>query len=310
MNSEISCLDHGFVRLVDSMGNDTRIVAAARVSYQQGTEAVQSDRHLIRYLMRNHHTTPFEKVVFEFHVKCPIFVARQWMRHRTGSFNEISARYSVMKDEFYVPTPLRKQATSNRQGSSDEVIETLDRGRWKEATTAPAQIQLQSHNKDAYEFYEDILDAGAARELARCVLPVSLYTEFYWTVNLWNLMHFLKLRLDKHAQYEVRVFGEAIFKIISEHCDLKFALEAFKDYVLDDPKLSKYELEIVRQFITSKTSSITYRDNKETIQQLLEAHPDMSKREKQESKLIEQLFGDLDDREVQSNIQTESSTDH
>lgn len=291
-NAEIKCLDHGFVRLIDYMGTDQRIVDAARVSYQQGTKAVQSDRHLIRYLMRNLHTTPFEKVVFEFHCKMPIFIARQWMRHRTGSFNEISARYSVMKDEFYVPNPVRKQSESNRQGSSNEALVSF-----KPTPTAdPINTQLYLSDvtfSNAYEDYEALLEAGAARELARSVLPVSLYTEFYWTVNLWNLMHFLKLRLDKHAQFEIRVFGEAILKLIQDNCELQYAIEAFQDYILDDPKFTKYEVDIIRQVFELTEASGLF-DPKEEMQRLININPDMSKREKEESKLIELLFGKKD----------------
>jgi thymidylate synthase (FAD) len=292
------------------MGSDARIVDSARVSYQQGTKAVQSDRHLIRYLLRNLHTTPFEKVVFEFHIKLPIFVARQWMRHRTGSFNEVSARYSVMKDEFYVPNPLRGQSSSNRQGSSEEEIEslTLSLADGKVFQSASSQEVIRRHNAQAYSLYEDALEHGAARELARCVLPVSLYTEFYWTVNLWNLMHFLKLRLDKHAQLEVRVFGEAILKIISEHCDLKFALEAFKDYILDDPKLTKFELQVIKDVLREYVPTDVLKDR---LSFFIDAQPDMSKREKQECKLIELLWDEANDREteVQPDVPKESFTD-
>jgi thymidylate synthase (FAD) len=287
------------------MGSDARIVDAARVSYQQGTKAVQSDRHLIRYLLRNLHTTPFEKVVFEFHIKLPMFVARQWMRHRTGSFNEVSARYSVMKDEFYLPNPLRGQSSSNRQGSSDEAITQIPLGG---PATADSQEYLEQIYRSAYAEYEQLLAAGVARELARCVLPVSLYTEFYWTVNLWNLMHFLKLRLDKHAQLEVRVFGEAILKIISKHCDLKFALEAFKDYILDDPKLTKFELQVIKDVLREYVPTDVLKDR---LSFFIDAQPDMSKREKQECKLIELLWDEADDREteVQPDVPKESFTD-
>lgn len=227
--------------------------------------------------------------------------------HRTGSFNEVSARYSVMKDEFYVPDPVRKQSESNRQGSSDEIVTTIP----QVTTHTDPGLYIKENTDGAYEDYQLLLNAGVARELARTVLPVSLYTEFYWTVNLWNLMHFLKLRLDKHAQYEIRVFGEAILKLLNEQCDLKYTLEAFQDYILDDPKLSKYELKVIRQFIASSVPSMARRDSIETIQQLIEAQSDMSKREKQESKLIELLFEEENDRitEVQSNISEKSSSD-
>jgi thymidylate synthase (FAD) len=315
---EIKCLDHGWVRLVDHMGDDTRIVDAARVSYQQGTKAVQSDRHLIRYLIRNHHTTPLEKVVLEFHVKLPIFIARQWMRHRSGSFNEVSARYSVMKDEFYIPDPLRKQSSNNRQGSSDEIIERIEweGTEWEDGDTK-AQDYIEQVHLDAYMNYQTLLNAGTARELARIVLPVSLYTEFYWTVSLWNLMHFLKLRLDPHAQMEIRVFGEAIYQLLKDNCNLQYSLEAFQDYILNDPKFSKYELQIIKKALCkgphADNQELQKQLNKEYIQRLIEAHPDMSKREKQESKLIELLFeeeeNDTKETEIQSNISKESFTD-
>lgn len=288
---EIKCLDHGFVRLVDYMGSDSRIVDAARVSYQQGTKAVQSDRHLIRYLVRNHHTTPLEKVVLEFHVKLPIFVARQWMRHRTGSFNEISARYSIMKDEFYIPEEgmFRKQSTSNRQGSSDESIsEELPSG---DTPTELVTEQVQS----AYKAYQDLLTVGGARELSRAVLPVSLYTEFYWTVNLWNLFHFLRLRLDGHAQLEVRVFAEAIKSLLDSIDELKFVMEAFQDYILDAPNITKYELGIVKDLISQLTAqgapeSYQKDEIKQRLQTLLDNHPDMSKREKTETRIFELIL--------------------
>lgn len=305
-----TCLDHGFVHLVDWMGDDKRIVDAARVSYQQGTKAVQDDRHLIRYLMRNQHTTPFEKVVFEFHVKVPIFIARQWMRHRTGSFNEISARYSIMQDEFYVPNPVRKQSESNRQGSSQEIIDVSIPGRDGKCLHVTEHISDLFDND--YKDYEELLRYDVARELARSVLPVSLYTEFYWTVNLWNLMHFLQLRLDPHAQKEIRVFAEAIFGIIKDCCHITYALEAFQDYILDAPKLSKFELQIIQQFISgSALGNLPNEHQRAAVQKLIDQNIDMSKREKSESKLLELLFGKQNDtkEQVQSDLSKESFTD-
>lgn len=288
---EVKCLDHGFVRLIDYMGNDKRIVDAARVSYQQGTTKVSSDRDLIRYLLRHLHTTPFEKVRFEFHVKAPIFVARQWMRHRMGSFNEVSARYSVMPDEFYVPDPVRKQSESNKQGSSDETVDEF-----KPTPTAnPIDVRLYLKEvtfANAYKDYKALLEAGVARELARCVLPTSLYTEFYWTVDLWNLMHFLRLRIDSHAQKEIQVYGQAILQLVKEHCDLEYAMEAFQDYILDKPNISKYELEVLRSVISEL--DIDHGHVQAMINDRIENHPKMSKREKRESKLIELLFGETD----------------
>jgi thymidylate synthase (FAD) len=286
----ITCLDHGFVRLVDYMGSDSRVVDAARVSYQQGTTAVQDDRNLIRYLIRNKHTTPLEKVVFEFHVKLPIFAARQWMRHRTGSFNEVSARYSVMKDEFYVPEEgkVRAQSKSNRQGSSDEAVTELP------FEYTPTELMTEQVN-DAYSAYETLHKAGVARELARNVLPVSLYTEFYWTVNLWNLMHFLALRLDGHAQYEIRVYGEAIHSLLKQIPELAYCMEAFQDYVLDAPNISKYEMEAIQEILRQLgpqggLPSQHQERLKHMIALVIDEHPDMSKREKKESRLPKLLL--------------------
>jgi len=440
------CLDKGFVALVDSMGDDSRIVQAARVSYQKGTKAVSTDRNLIRYLLRNHHSTPLEKVRFEFHVRLPMFIARQWMRHRSGclagdtnlyaddeassgitikelwekvrllkengnslevskiykntqlkmcieeasnfgstqindiwqtgvkkvylvklengyeikmtqdhrclttdgwmtlgeatnlishngevswdiensssfavlspnnmnrktyskvksvsyageemtydievtgpyhnfiangfvvhnSFNEVSARYSVLPGDFYIPEPLRKQSETNRQGSGDEVIESIP------GITGSPQEHLEGICKKAYNNYEELIEAGAARELARTVLPVNIYTEFYWTVDLWNLMHFLRLRLDGHAQYEIRVFGQAILKLIKENCELEYAIEAFEDYILKAPKLTRYEVETAVDILGKHGLG-------EEVIKALKAHSEMSGREKNESKLI------------------------
>ena len=213
-------LDHGFVRLVDSMPRhdafdadqpgydwgpgDQRVVDSARVSIAgEQVRPVSSNEKLLRYLLTNEHLTPFEQVRFTFHVKLPIFVARQWMRHRAGSFNEVSARYSVMPDEFYVPALSRMaaQAKDNKQGSGEALVPG-------QASYYHGLIRQQSEL--AYELYEQLINGGLARELARMVLPVNLYTQFYWTVDLRNLIHFLRLRLHSHAQYEIRVYAEAL----------------------------------------------------------------------------------------------------
>jgi thymidylate synthase (FAD) len=270
---EKKCLDHGFVRLIDHMGNDKRIVDAARVSYQKGTKKVSTDRGLIRYLLRNLHTTPFEKVRFEFHVKLPIFVARQWMRHRTGSFNEVSGRYSEMPNEMYTPQPIRKQSETNRQGSSDESLDD-----------AFLDLYDIAHEK-SYEIYQTLLANDAAKELARGVLPLNLYTEFYWTVDLWNLMHFLRLRIDGHAQLEIRVFAQAIFDLIMENCDLEYALEAFIDYIVERPKITKFELDALLEYVTEYCPETMHKD----IRKLLEANTKVGKREIRESELLARL---------------------
>lgn len=231
---QINCLDKGFVRLVDFMGDDSSIVQAARVSYGEGTKTVNEDRGLIRYLLRHKHTTPFEMVEFKFHIKLPIFIARQWIRHRTANVNEYSGRYSEMKDEFYLPdiTQIRHQSTLNKQGRSEEV---LDPETSQEIIDKMLYIQ-----KDLYSNYKDFLDEGLAREIARINLPLSNYTEWYWKIDLHNLFHFLRLRIDSHAQYEIRVYGEAMAEIVKEIVPL--AWEAFEDYHLNSMYFSKMEL--------------------------------------------------------------------
>lgn len=234
LGKEFRCLDKGFVRLIDYMGNDDSIVQAARVSYGSGTKRVHEDRGLIRYLMRHQHTTPFEMVEFKFHVKLPIFVARQWIRHRTANVNEYSGRYSEMKDEFYTPEEqfLRKQSLTNKQGRSEEGFEH------DEAQSIISSFADLADN--SYKQYEELLEKGVAREIARIVLPVSNYTEWYWKIDLHNLFHFLRLRLDAHAQYEIRVYAEAMAEIAKKIVPV--AYEAFEDYMLHSAKFSRLEL--------------------------------------------------------------------
>jgi thymidylate synthase (FAD) len=230
-------LDHGFVRLVDYLGGDARIVQAARVSYGDGTKSVREDAALIDYLLRHAHTSPFEQVVLTFHLKMPIFVARQWIRHRTARLNELSGRYSVLRDEFYVPAPdeVRYQSTTNKQGSARRRCPTALRGRVVDAlATASA----------AYAAYEGLLEDGVARELARINLPLSLYTEMYWQIDLHNLFHFLRLRMDWHAQYEIRAYGDAIARCARAVAPL--AYEAFEEHVLARRRLSAAELAVLR----------------------------------------------------------------
>ncbi|MBH9972445.1 MULTISPECIES: FAD-dependent thymidylate synthase [Commensalibacter] len=220
-------LDHGFVRVVDYMGNDSAIVQAARVSYGTGTKKVSEDRGLIRYLMRHYHTTPFEMCEIKFHVKLPIFVARQWIRHRTASVNEYSARYSIMDREFYIPEPrvLAMQSKVNHQG----------RGEVLSADQSEAVLSLLRNDaQKCYDDYEKMLRTpeengfGLARELARMNLTLNSYSQWYWKVNLHNLFHFLQLRIDSHAQYEIRVYAEVMLKTVRAWVPL--ACEAFEDY--------------------------------------------------------------------------------
>jgi thymidylate synthase (FAD) len=234
----IPCLDKGFVRLVDSMGSDAAIVQAARVSYGSGTKQVNEDRGLIRYLMRNAHSTPFEMVEFKFHVKLPIFVARQWIRHRTANVNEYSGRYSVMHDEFYLPdtSQIRPQSMTNKQGRSEETLSAEE--------SVKILTLLDEGQRRAYSDYETLLEDNFARELARINLPLSMYTEWYWKIDLHNLFHFLRLRMDAHAQYEIRVYAEAMATIVREITPL--AYEAFEDYALNAVRLTHPEIKAMK----------------------------------------------------------------
>jgi thymidylate synthase (FAD) len=241
LDKELACLNAGFVRLVDYMGGDESIVQAARVSYGKGTKSVNEDRGLIRYLMRHLHTTPFEMVELKFHVKLPIFVARQWIRHRTANVNEYSGRYSVMKDEFYVPEhgAIHYQSLWNKQGRGVEEVPSDLRMRVLEILTTSQQKM--------YGEYEQMLESDIARELARINLPLSLYTEWYWKIDLHNLFHFLRLRMDQHAQYEIRVYAEAMAEITKRIAPI--AWEAFEDYMLMAEKFSRLELKVMAEYI-------------------------------------------------------------
>lgn len=247
LDKEFKCLDKGFVRLVDYMGGDESIVQAARVSYGKGTKSVSEDRGLIRYLMRHLHTTPFEMVELKFHCKLPIFVARQWIRHRTANVNEYSGRYSVMKDEFYVPSleAIHFQSASNKQGRDEDEV--------------PIEIRQQiidelfSEQTTSYNNYEKFLGLNIARELARINLPVSLYTEWYWKIDLHNLFHFLRLRIDAHAQFEIRVYAEALAEITK--CVAPIAYEAFEDYILKSEKFSRLEMNVLKTLLLQKDLS-------------------------------------------------------
>ena len=234
----IKCLDKGFVRLVDSMGGDDAIVQSARVSYGKGTSKVSQDRGLIRYLMRHRHTTPFEMVEFKFHCKMPIFVARQWVRHRTANINEYSLRYSEARDEFYFPDPdhIEFQSTLNKQGRMGEVDEDLKK---------KVQAYFKEISDRSFEIYCELNEAGVARELARAILPVNLYTEWYWKNDLHNLLHFIGLRSDGHAQYEIRVFSDAMATYVKQVAP--FAWEAYQDYVVNGMSFSKIEQSILER---------------------------------------------------------------
>lgn len=244
IGARVPVLTHGFVALVDYMGNDAAIVQAARVSYGKGTKTVRDDRGLIRYLMRHRHTTPFEMVEYKFLVRLPIFVARQWIRTRTASTNEFSGRYSVMTDEFEVPPPeeVRHQSTRSRQGRAEPLpSDVVNRFR----------TDLDRISKEAYAAYTRALEEGVARETARLLLPVAYYTQWYWKINLWNLFHFLSLRLDPHAQEEIRLYAAEVAKIARVVCPVAF--EAFEDFELRGLSLGHREQVAVRALLDGKT---------------------------------------------------------
>src|SRR5690625_497595 len=244
----VPVLDHGFVRVVDYMGDDAAIVQAARVSYGQGTKRARDDAGLIRYLMRHWHSTPFEMCEIKLHVKLPVFVARQWIRHRTANVNEYSARYSILDREFYIPSPehLAAQSTTNRQG----------RGELLEGEAAARVLEiLKADSARAYDHYAEMLAEGEdrpglARELARMNLPANIYTQWYWKTDLHNLFHFLRLRADPHAQYEIRAFADAICGLTREWVPVAYA--AFEDYRLNAAQLSGPAMECIRRMLAGE----------------------------------------------------------
>jgi thymidylate synthase (FAD) len=248
----VPLLDHGFVRVVDYMGDDAAIVQAARVSYGAGTRSVRDDRGLVRYLMRHRHSTPFEMCELKLHVKLPIFVARQWIRHRTANVNEYSARYSILDREFYLPAPeqLAAQASTNRQGRGDVL---------SPEQSARVLALLRRDALQVYDTYEHLLndqgdgesvrpeDPQVARELARMDLTLNYYTQWYWKVDLHNLFHFLSLRQDAHAQYEIRVYADAIADLVRSWVPI--AHEAYTDYRQGAVTFSRQEVAIVRELL-------------------------------------------------------------
>ena len=247
LDKEFQVLDKGFVRLVDYYGSDSRIVQAARVSYGEGTKTVSQDGALIDYLLRHQHTSPFEQVVFTFHLKMPIFVARQWVRHRMGRMNEVSGRYSIMKDEFYVPenSCISKQSTNNKQGRGEA---------FEEQQAKEFQAEFIEGQQKAYEVYKDMVEKGIAREIARINLPLALYTEFYWQMDLHNLFHFLKLRLDNHAQYEIRLYAEKILEIIKTVCPM--AVSSFENTMEKAVSFNGEEMEALRKILNGEENPI------------------------------------------------------
>ena len=264
-------LDHGLVRVIDYMGDDDAIVQAARVSYGAGTKKAQDDNSLIRYLMRHWHSTPFEMCEIKLHVKLPVFVARQWIRHRTANVNEYSARYSILDKEFYIPDPrnLAAQSKINNQG----------RGEILEAEDAQRVLEILKNDSDrSYTNYEKMLSSdgkpGLARELARMNLPTNIYTQWYWKTDLHNLFNFLRLRADKHAQYEIRVYAEIISEIVEKWVPKAF--KAFLDYQMNSMHLSRQAIDCLKRKLQGEKVSFEKSDmSKREWNEFLEHFPEM-----------------------------------
>lgn len=262
----IKCLDHGHVTMIDSMPRlvpydrktaDYAIVQAARVSYGDGTKSVSEDRGLIRYLMRHKHTTPLEMIEFKFHCKMPVVVARQWIRHRTANVNEYSGRYSIMRDEFYRPdqSNVRSQSKTNKQGGDDSA---------DHQAASEFLRQVDSVCEMAYKSYESAVASGISREQARMMLPLNLYTEWYWKIDLHNLLHFLALRCDAHAQQEIRVFAEAMLELVKPI--VPWTVEAWEDYHdhRGAVRLTRLEVEALRRSLSGhKVSQIESENSRE-----------------------------------------------
>ena len=265
----VPVLDHGFVRVIDYMGDDAAIVQAARVSYGKGTKQVNQDKGLIHYLMRHWHSTPFEMCEIKFHVKLPIFVARQWIRHRTANVNEYSARYSVMDKEFYIPdvAQLAPQSSQNHQGRSDRVLSAAESARVLQILKGDAE-QVYDHYQELMGQQDETLAhdndrQGIARELARMNLTLNYYTQWYWKIDLHNLMHFLMLRADSHAQYEIRAYADVMLDMVKKW--VPFAYDAFEEHRLHGVRLSRSGLGVVKRMIageqvTQETSGLTKRE--------------------------------------------------
>ncbi|ADO41363.1 FAD-dependent thymidylate synthase [Ketogulonicigenium vulgare] len=258
-------LDHGFVRVVDYMGDDSAIVQAARVSYGRGTKSVSNDEGLIRYLMRHWHSTPFEMCEVKLHVKLPVFVARQWIRHRTANVNEYSGRYSILDREFYIPSAehLAAQSVVNNQGRGEALS-------GEEAARVLAWLKDDAGR--AYDHYEAMISQegqqGLARELARMNLPANIYTQWYWKVDLHNLLHFLRLRADAHAQYEIRVYADALCEIVKDW--VPFAYKAFEDYRLGAVSMSTQAVDVIKrrlagEAVTQETSGMSKGEWREFV---------------------------------------------
>lgn len=260
LDVDFQALDKGFVRLVDYMGGDARIVQAARVSYGEGTKTVREDGALIDYLLRHQHTSPFEQVILTFHIKLPIFIARQWIRHRTARVNEISGRYSIMKEECYVPVPedIAYQSTDNKQGRSDDPV---PQEQIEEITSL-----LKKQQNDAFSGYSDLISRNIARELARINLPLSTYTEWYWQIDLHNLFHFLRLRCDSHAQKEIRVYAEILLDMCRKVAPL--ATASFERHQKNGVAFSAEEMTALRNIISGQDSGLTGKSQERFLEKI------------------------------------------
>lgn len=260
LDKEFPVLDKGFIRLVDYLGSDARIVQAARVSYGEGTKSFREDKGLINYLLRNDHTSPFEQVVFTFHVKMPIFVARQWVRHRTARLNEISGRYSVLKEECYLPADedISLQSETNRQGRCEEAV--------PDDVCREALSLFEEGQKHAFSSYHNLIDTGIARELARINLPLSTYTEMYWQIDLHNLLHFIRLRIHPHAQVEIRKYAEVLYDIVRRVCPL--ACEAFEEHKREGVALSRREKEAVAALYAGKELPLQGKEKQRFLEKM------------------------------------------
>jgi thymidylate synthase (FAD) len=252
----IPLLDHGFIRVIDYMGDDAAVVQAARVSYGKGTKKVSEDKGLIHYLMRHRHSTPFEMCEIKFHVKLPIFVARQWIRHRTANVNEYSARYSILDREFYIPAPdqLATQSSANRQGrgsvlTGDEAARVLEMLKSDSSATYDHYVEMLNEDETGARIAPE--KQGLARELARMNLTLNFYTQWYWKIDLYNFMHFLSLRADPHAQYEIRVYADAMLAVLRKW--LPLTAEAFEQHRLEAVTLSKAALAAVKRMLAGET---------------------------------------------------------
>lgn len=249
-------LDHGFIRIVDYMGDDNSIVQAARVSYGKGTKKTSQDKGLINYLMRHRHTTPFEMCDIKFHIKLPIFIARQWIRHRTASVNEYSARYSILSNEFYLPEKihLTPQSLTNKQGRSDEKLPEDEATKILQILKEDAEhchqnyIKMMNEDEEGNIVNED--NTGITRELARMNLTLNTYTEWYWKLNLHNLLHFVALRADSHAQYEIRAYADVMLDIIKKW--VPYTYEAFAEHMIGGTKISKTGMSIIQRMLAGE----------------------------------------------------------